>query len=209
MDWVGVISVSISMSVDAMTVNATNGLKEENIKKIKIILIALSFGIFQFVMPTIGYFISSTFSSYLKATKIAIPIIAFVLLFLLAVNSFVDWLKDFRKSRKEKNNEEDLNGAEYVKDEMQVSSKLSIWNILIQDIATSIDALCIGFAYMSLSVKDAMIFFTIIGCTTFLLSMITGLCGKVLSKYLEKYASLIAALVFLAVGLKILIEGLI
>lgn len=212
LDWIDVVSISISMSVDAMTVNATNGIREVGIKKRKLIIIALVFGVFQFVMPTIGYFISTTFSSYLESIKIAVPIIAFVLLFLLALNSLREWIKDFKERNKEKKlnensdtNENNLN--EVV--EKKENKKLSFWNIFVQGIATSIDALCIGFAYMNLTVGNAMLFFGIIGVTTFVLSMLTGLFGNVVSKYLEKWASLIAAIVFLAIGLKILIEGLI
>lgn len=212
LDWIDVVSISISMSVDAMTVNATNGIREVGIKKWKLIIIALVFGVFQFVMPTIGYFISTTFSSYLESIKIAVPIIAFVLLFLLALNSLREWIKDFKERKKEKKlnensdtNENNLN--EVV--EKKENKKLSFWNIFVQGIATSIDALCIGFAYMNLTVGNAMLFFGIIGVTTFVLSMLTGLFGNVVSKYLEKWASLIAAIVFLAIGLKILIEGLI
>jgi len=212
LDWIDVISISISMSVDAMTVNATNGIREVGIKKWKLIIIALVFGVFQFVMPTIGYFISTTFSSYLESIKIAVPIIAFILLFLLALNSLREWIKDFKERKKEKNLKENSevneNNVEVVADKKE-NKKLSFWNILVQGIATSIDALCIGFAYMNLTVSNAMLFFGIIGVTTFVLSMVTGLFGNVVSKYLEKWASLIAAIVFLAIGLKILIEGLI
>ncbi len=212
LDWIDVVSISISMSVDAMTVNATNGIREAGIKKWKLIIIALVFGVFQFVMPTIGYFISTTFSSYLESIKIAVPIIAFVLLFLLALNSLREWIKDFNERKKEKklNENSDTNGInlnEVV--EKKENKKLSFWNIFVQGIATSIDALCIGFAYMNLTIGNAMLFFGIIGVTTFVLSMLTGLFGNVVSKYLEKWASLIAAIVFLAIGLKILIEGLI
>lgn len=212
LDWIDVVSISISMSVDAMTVNATNGIREVGIKKWKLIIIALVFGVFQFVMPTIGYFISTTFSSYLESIKIAVPIIAFVLLFLLALNSLREWIKDFKERKKEKKLKENYevkeDSVEVVADKKE-NKKLSFWNILVQGIATSIDALCIGFAYMNLTVSNAMLFFGIIGVTTFALSMVTGLFGNVVSKYLEKWASLIAAIVFLAIGLKILIEGLI
>ncbi len=213
MDWVSVVSVSISMSVDAMTVNATNGIREVGIKKWKLIIIALVFGVFQFIMPTIGYFISSTFSEYLKQIKIAIPIIAFCLLFLLSMNSLREWIKDFRAEKKEKERQKKIESGEIVeteedKKEGKESKKLSFWNIFVQGIATSIDALCIGFAYMALSIPEAMLFFGIIGVTTFVLSMITGLCGNVIAKYLERWASLIACIVFFAVGLKILLEGI-
>ncbi len=212
LDWIDVVSISISMSVDAMTVNATNGIREVGIKKWKLIIIALVFGVFQFVMPTIGYFISTTFSSYLESIKIAVPIIAFILLFLLALNSLREWIKDFKERKKEKKLKENSKGKENsveVVGDKKENKKLSFWNILVQGIATSIDALCIGFAYMNLTASNAMLFFGIIGVTTFILSMVTGLFGNVVSKYLEKWASLIAAIVFLAIGLKILIEGLI
>ncbi len=212
MDWVSVVSVSISMSVDAMTVNATNGIKEVGIKKWKLIIIALVFGIFQFAMPTIGYFISSTFKDYLTGVKIVIPIISFCLLFLLSMNSLREWIKDFKAEKKERERQKKIASGEIVETEEDKKEKehkkLSVWNILVQGIATSIDALCIGFAYMTLSIPNAMIFFGIIGVTTFVLSMITGLFGSVLAKYLERWASLIACIVFFLVGLKILLEGI-
>lgn len=80
--------------------------------------------------------------------------------------------------------------------------------MLIQDVATAIDALCIGFVYLELSIGNALIVFTIIGVVTFVLSFLSVLLAKQVAKYLEKWAGLIAAIVFLAVGLKILLEGI-
>lgn len=190
LDWVNIVLTSLSMSVDAMTVSAVDSIQEKNMKKTKSILIALVFGLFQFIMPLIGYFIGYSFKDILEAY---IPWIAFSLLTLLSIKSLIDWIKD----RKKKDDGEEVN------------KKISILEILVQGISTSIDALCIGFVYLNLNIANAMIVFSIIGITTFLLSLLTSIFGNLLANKLEKWAGLIAAIVFLAVGLKILIEGLI
>ena len=190
LDWFNIVLTSLSMSVDAMTVSAVDSIQEKNMKKTKSILIALVFGLFQFIMPLIGYFIGYSFKDILEAY---IPWIAFSLLTLLSIKSLIDWIKD----RKKKDDGEEVN------------KKISILEILVQGISTSIDALCIGFVYLNLNISNAMIVFSIIGTTTFLLSLLTSIFGNLLANKLEKCAGLIAAIVFLAVGLKILIEGLI
>ena len=190
LDWFNIVLTSLSMSVDAMTVSAVDSIQEKNMKKAKSILIALVFGLFQFIMPIIGYFIGYSFKDILEAY---IPWIAFSLLTLLSIKSLIDWIKD----RKKKDEGEEVN------------KKISILEILVQGISTSIDALCIGFVYLNLNIANAMIVFSIIGITTFLLSLLTSLFANLLANKLEKWAGLIAAIVFLAVGLKILIEGLI
>lgn len=78
----------------------------------------------------------------------------------------------------------------------------------MEDITTAIDALYIGFVYLELSIENAPIVFSIIGITTFALSFLSALLAKQIAKYLEKWAGLIAAIVFLAIGLKILLEGI-
>ena len=98
MNWINVILTSLSMSVDAMTISAVDGLQEKNMRKTKTISIALLFGLMQFLMPVIGYFIGYSFKDALEAY---IPWIAFALLSLLGIKSFVDWLKDRKKEKEE------------------------------------------------------------------------------------------------------------
>lgn len=190
-DWIDCILTSISMSVDAMTVNATNGLTEKNMSKLKMILISLSFGIFQFVMPTIGYFIGYSFKDELENL---IPWIAFALLLLLGIKSFIDWFKEFRARKKD---EEEIK-----------EKKISLLDIFVQSVATSIDALCIGFVYLSYSISNALIVFMIIGIVTFTLSFLCVFLAKQIAGPLEKWAGLIASVVFIAIGIKILLEGI-
>ena len=188
-DWINTLLTSLSMSIDAMTVSATNGLKEKGMPIRKMLLISLSYGIFQFLMPCISYFVGFSFKERLEKY---IPWIAFALLGILALKSLMDWIKGFKKAEEKK----------------EEPRKVGFLEILLQDVATAIDALCIGFVYLELSIQNALIVFAIIGATTFVLSFLSVILAKQIARYLEKWAGLIASIVFLAVGLKILLEGI-
>ena len=188
MDWINVSLTSLSMAVDAMTVGATDGIREEKMPWQKVVFIALTFGILQMVMPIVGYFIGYSFQDVLSAY---IPWIAFGLLTLLSVKSLYDFFKE--RMRKE--------------EEEGPKKPARIPEILLQGLATSIDALCIGFVYLNLPIPEAMLVFGIIGIVTFLLTGLTTFFGSKLAGKLERWASLISGIVFFAVGLKILLEG--
>lgn len=190
-DWTNAILTSASMAVDAMTVNATNGLKEKNMPVWKMIIISFCFGLAQFLMPVIGYFVGFAIKDYVEDY---IPRVAFFLLTILAIKSLIEWYENFMKK-----------GCQC---EIQPPQKNTPLIIFTQSIATSIDALCIGFVYLSLPTADAMLIFGLIGIVTFVFSFVTVILAKQLACKLEKWAGLIAAIVFLLVGIKILLEGI-
>lgn len=191
-DILTMILTSVSMSVDAMTVNATNGLEEKTIKQGKMVFLSFLFGIFQFGMPVLGYFVGQTFEQYVSAY---IPWIGFGLLMLLGLKSLVDWIKETVERKK--------GGSEEPREK-----EISVGRMFVEAIATSIDALCIGFAYMWLPIGEAMLFFGVIGITTFILSYLSILLAKWLAKWLQNWAGLLAAAVFMGIAIKILLEGL-
>ena len=191
-DILTMILTSVSMSIDAMTVNATNGLEEKTIKQGKMVFLSFLFGIFQFGMPVLGYFVGQTFEQYVSAY---IPWIGFGLLMLLGIKSLVDWIKETVERKK--------GGFEEPR-----KKEIGVGKMLVEAIATSIDALCIGFAYMWLPIGEAMLFFGVIGITTFILSYLSLLLAKWLAKWLQNWAGLLAAAVFMGIAIKILLEGL-
>lgn len=191
-DILTMILTSVSMSIDAMTVNATNGLEEKTIKQGKMVFLSFLFGLFQFGMPVLGYFVGQTFEQYVSAY---IPWIGFGLLMLLGIKSLVDWIKETVERKK--------GGSEEPREK-----EISVGRMFVEAIATSIDALCIGFAYMWLPIGEAMLFFGVIGITTFILSYLSILLAKWLAKWLQNWAGLLAAAVFMGIAIKILLEGL-
>ena len=191
-DILTMILTSVSMSIDAMTVNATNGLEEKTINQGKMVFLSFLFGLFQFEMPVLGYFVGQTFEQYVSAY---IPWIGFGLLMLLGIKSLVDWIKETVERKKD--------GSEEPREK-----EISVGRMFVEAIATSIDALCIGFAYMWLPIGEAMLFFGVIGITTFILSYLSILLAKWLAKWLQNWAGLLAATVFMGIAIKILLEGL-
>ena len=191
-DILTMILTSVSMSIDAMTVNATNGLEEKTIKQGKMVFLSFLFGLFQFGMPVLGYFVGQTFEQYVSAY---IPWIGFGLLMLLGIKSLVDWIKETVERKKGGSSE-------------PREKEISVGRMFVEAIATSIDALCIGFAYMWLPIGEAMLFFGVIGITTFILSYLSILLAKWLAKWLQNWAGLLAAAVFMGIAIKILLEGL-
>ena len=177
---------ALSMSFDAMTMNAINGMNSK-VKYYKLILIAFIFGLFQFLMPTIAYFIGYSFQDVLNQY---IPWIGFALLLLLGLKSLYSFIRSLIK-----------------KEEIE-EKKLSIVTIIVEAIATSIDALCIGFVYLNRTIPDTMFIFSMIGLTTFVTSSIMGLLGSKIGKYLAKYSDLIAAIIFIALAIKTLLDGI-
>ena len=81
-----------------MTIGATDGIQEPDMKLRKSLLIAFFFGLFQGVMPVIGYFIGYGFKGVLEKY---IPWIAFALLTLLGIKNIVEWIKEKKKKRKQ------------------------------------------------------------------------------------------------------------
>lgn len=200
-DWLNTFLVAVSMSVDCMTVGVTDGIKEPNMKKRKILLLSFFFGLFQYLMPTIGYFIFYLVVNYGLSESITqqmekfVPWIAFTLLAALGIKNIIEWFKE-RKEKKEEGKEEEI-------------KELKFSGILVQSVLTSIDALCIGFVYSPLqnSILESQIIFLIIGVVTWILSFLTTVFGKKIGKYLLEWAELIAGIVFVAIGLKILLES--
>ena len=178
-----------------MTIGATDGIQEPDMKLRKSLLIAFFFGLFQGVMPVIGYFIGYGFKGVLEKY---IPWIAFALLAFLGIKNIVEWIKERKEEKTEATEEK----------EVKEVKKLTLPTILLQSVATSIDALSIGFVYLDSEIFDAMMVFLLIGVVTFILSFIALLLGKKIGSFLEKWAGLLAGIVFLIIGIKILLEGI-
>jgi putative Mn2+ efflux pump MntP len=222
-DWLNTLLVSASMSVDCMTIGVTDGIREPAMRKRKQVAIALVFGLFQSAMPIIGYFILYAIVHFGLSQSVQdsltryIPWIAFALLSFLGIKNIIEWIKE-EKERKKGNTPcacEETGACAVKKDEPKAETpaaekRLSVGEILVQGVATSIDALCIGFVYspVEYAIPQAMIVFTVIGVVTFLFSLTAMFLGKKIGCKLVRWAGLIAGIVFIAIGLKILLEGI-
>ncbi len=179
--------IAVGLSMDAFAVSISNGTVIRNRKKA--VFAALMFGIFQAGMPVIGYFLGSAFAEIISRYA---PIIALAVLGFIGGKMIVESIGELRS-----------------KDEQHESSikEPGIGTIMIQAVATSIDALVVGvsFAAMEVQIIPAVIF---IGVVTFVISLVGVFGGVKFGQLLGAKASLLGGIVLVCIGLKAFIENI-
>ncbi len=187
MGFVELFLIGVGLSMDAFAVAICKGLNmREKVNFKHAGIIALFFGGFQAIMPLIGYFLGIGFEKYI--TRID-HWIAFILLCFIGGKMIVEAIKEWNEVDKQ---EED---------------RLDIKELFVLAVATSIDALAVGitFAFLNVNIWSAI---SIIGTTTFVLSIIGVVIGnKFGSKYKSK-AELVGGIILVLIGAKILLEHL-
>lgn len=190
-----VILIGVALAMDAFALTIANCTTYKNtLTRAKEWSMPTAFALFQFLMPVIGFYIGSAFSGYLETIS---KFVTAAIFFVLSVKIVVDNVTEIKKS---KNNE----NAEKPKD-----SVFTLGVLIMQAVATSIDALMIGVTFsvsLSFSVYIAA---AIIGAVTFAIVALALLIGKSLGKMLGKYAQWVGAAILFALAVKAFIEGII
>lgn len=183
MNLFSVFLIGVGLSMDAFAAAICKGLSIRKNFLEKSFVIALLFGVFQALMPYIGYLLGSIFAEKLQAVD---HWIAFILLSVIGVNMI-------RESRdKTCKIEED---------------RLDIKNLLMLAIATSIDALAVGVSFAFLKIKISLAVL-VIGLTTFVISFFGVRIGKAFGIALKDKAQIAGGLILILLGVKILVEHL-
>lgn len=203
MVWALILSVflcGVSLAMDAFAVSICDGMIYQNISKRKAVLIPLTFGIFQAVMPIIGFYVFMAFKQ-IEVFDAVDHWIAFAMLVVLGGKMIFDGIKELRS-----------------KEEKELKPKnFSFASVLVQGLATSIDALFVGFGLNTMIegvVENvqlwAWISVLIIGVTTFLIALTGLFIGNRVGKLFRKKASIaeiIGGVVLLLIAVKILLGG--
>lgn len=183
MELIEIFCVGIGLAMDAFAVSVCKGLSMKKIKWKSAIIIAIYFGLFQALMPVLGYFLGSTFSILVQKVD---HWIAFTLLAIIGGNM----IKESRDDEVEKRND-----------------KVDFKTMIVLAIATSIDALAIGvtFAFFEVNLILAV---AIIGIVTFILSIVGVILGNKFGDKFQNKAELAGGIILIMIGLKILLEHL-
>lgn len=174
--------IAIALAMDSVAVSIAIGAKFKSINLSNAIKVALFFGLFQGLMPIIGYFIGAIFASFVDSID---HYLAFLILVYLGYRMIKDGMED--------NIEDEINN-------------LKNKSLLFLAIATSIDALAVGitFSFQAIDIFYAASLITII---TSLLCIIAVYIGNKLGGYLENKAEFLGGGILILLGIKILIEG--
>ena len=181
--------LALGLSMDAFAVSISNGLCYKNLKGPMVVWMALSYGIFQALMPLIGYALGSTFSGLIESVD---HWIAFILLGFIGGKMVVEAIAELRNPQE---------------DSCPTGKILTVKTLLLQSIATSIDALAVGIS-LALMRVNLILSVTFIGTVTFVCCLIGGIIGRKLGGALKQKAEIFGGIVLVLIGVKILIEHL-
>ena len=176
-----IILIALSLAMDSFSVSIAMGMANKTFKIYKALTVGLFFGFFQALMPIFGWLAGQSISEYVYSFD---HWIAFAVLTLIGVKMIYESITDKPNSFLE---------------------AFSIKLILILSLATSIDALAVGFSFYFL---DISIFIPsiIIGIVAFLMSFLGVYIGKRFGKILKNRIEILGSLILIIIGLKILIE---
>lgn len=180
--------IAVGLAMDAFAVSICKGLNMKKINYRNAGIIALFFGVFQAAMPLIGYLIGSRFQSYIKSVD---HWIAFVLLALIGGQMIWEVC----------HGEDEENGGEY-------EEKLSIKQLFLLAVATSIDALAVGITFALLEGTDIKFSVIIIGAVTFIISFAGVVIGNRFGNKYEKRSQIAGGIILILIGFRILLEHL-
>ena len=192
MNFVEILLIGIGLSMDAFSVSISKGLTTKMFSWKVALACGLWFGVFQALMPIIGYFLGAQFEQFITSVD---HWIAFGLLFLIGANLIREAL-----SKKTENGERRT-------ENLPLSTFRSQLQMFPLAIATSIDALVVGISFACIQVQlwSSVL---IIGVTTFLFSVLGVKIGNVFGSRFEKGAGVLGGIILILIGLKILLEHL-
>lgn len=181
------ILTGIGLSMDAFAVSVTNGMCSGKLKLRHALADGLTFGFFQALMPMIGLFFGLYFMKYIEAAD---HWIAFLLLGGIGINMIVGALKK--------------------EEEQECTDPYTVKNLLLQGIATSIDALAVGVGLSATmgGYAESLLTVGIIGVSTFIISTAGVYIGRLFGGMLKEKAEIFGGVILVGIGLKILIEHL-
>lgn len=182
------ILLGVGLAMDAFSVSLANGLNEQGMRKGKVFGIAGVFAFFQGLMPLLGWACIHSILSYFQAFEKFIPWIALTLLVLIGGKMLLDGI--FHKEGEEK-------------------KTLGLWGLLLQGIATSIDALSVGFTIAEYDIKMALVSVLLIALVTFAICLCGIEIGKKFGTKLSNKATIFGGIILIAIGIEIFITGLI
>lgn len=185
--YLNAVLFGVGLAMDAFSVSMANGLNEPHMPRRRMCLIAGTFGFFQIAMPLIGWFCVRTVAETFTAFRKFIPWIALALLLYIGGSMLREGLRCGEK-------DEEVRG-------------LSLWALAVQGVATSIDALSVGFTIAEYTLREALVEAFIIGAVTFVICMTGLLIGRRFGTKLAGKASILGGVILIGIGLEIFTAG--
>lgn len=183
------ILLGLGLAMDAFSVSLANGLNEPRMRTRKMCAVAGVFGIFQGLMPMIGWVCVHSFVQYFQSFEKFIPWIALALLGFIGGKMLYEGIR--------------------CKECEECGECLCFGALIVQGVATSIDALSVGFTIADYDWFAAAITACMITLVTFITCLLGIFIGKKAGTKLAGKAGIFGGVILIAIGLEIFITGII
>lgn len=181
------ILLGVGLAMDAFSVSLANGLNEPNMSKGKTCGIATTFAVFQFFMPLLGWVCVHTILDLFNNLQFIIPWIALILLGYIGGRMIYEGIKG--------------------DDEEAQNVGTSFSQLMVQGVATSIDALSVGFTIAEYKLSEALVASSIILVVTFIICITGLLLGKKVGTRIGSRATILGGVILIGIGLEIFITS--
>ena len=183
------VMLGLGLAMDAFSVSLANGLNESSMNRGRMCRVAGIFSLFQFAMPMLGWILVSTIANLFGYFEIFIPWIALVLLCFIGGKMIYEGVMQKACSCE--------------------PCPVGLWGLIVQGIATSIDALSVGFTISDYDFPGALLSCLIIGTVTFILCLFGVAIGKRAGCTLASKAGILGGSILVFIGLEIFITSFI
>lgn len=191
------VLLGVGLAMDAFSVSIANGLADSGMNKGRMFSIAGTFAGFQFMMPMIGWLLVTEAARLFKWFSPLIPWIALILLLIIGGGLLKDGIEELRDSK--------TGTAEA--DKLSDTAKLGFWALMMQGVATSIDALSVGFTTAAYNSMQALVSSLIIGVVTLFICLAGLRIGRRLGTLLAGRASILGGIILIGIGIEIWVKG--
>ena len=185
-----------ALAMDAFSVSVANGIIETDMKKGRMLKIAGVYAAFQMMMPLIGWFLVKTVAEMFTAFHAFIPWIALILLLFIGGKMILEGIHEKKQAKKEKDGQQEK------------AAKLTFSALIVQGIATSIDALSVGFTIADYSVIEALLSALIIGVVTLAICFVGLAFGKRIGNKFSSTATIIGGAILIFIGIEVFVKGI-
>lgn len=191
------ILLGAGLAMDAFSVSIANGLNEPHMPRSKMCRVAGTYAGYQFAMPMIGWFCVHAVAEQFEMFRKFIPWIALLLLALIGGKMLAEGIRSVRSGK----------SAEAEEAQRKQEAGLGFGTLMVQGIATSIDALSVGFTISDYGTMMAAVCSFLIAVTTFVLCMAGLKFGKKFGERLADKATIFGGLLLIAIGVEIFVKG--
>lgn len=189
------VLLGAGLAMDAFSVSIANGIVEPKMRKPRMLKIAGVYAFFQFLMPMLGWFLIVTLEEIFKSFSKFIPWIALILLLFIGGKMIFEGIKESKGKQKEEETD-------------KAPARLTWTALIVQGIATSIDALSVGFTIADYSALRAFASSLIIGVVTLVICLIGLVFGKKIGSKVSSVATIIGGAILIFIGIEIFVKGI-